>query len=115
MIANMAETDERFTPGFAPIVLVYHLQASPEHIGFSCPWCKRVHTHGSHGGDGSRASHCIQPSSPLFGRGVVLFYAGDVASARTIPRLSKFEMTVLSNLLNRAGVAASGWRPDRVP
>jgi hypothetical protein len=105
----ISEETDRFREGVEPIVPAFWLRSSIAHIAFYCPWCKTPHFHGAGGGEGGRVSHCDQRASPLFGRGYVLLYAGEVSATRALPRLSKHEIVGFSNQLNAAGARAVSW------
>jgi len=97
-----------FRTAAPPLVLAYHLRSAPSHIAFFCPWCRCVHTHGAAAGDGSRAAHCHEKSSSLFGAGVDLLFAGTVGSE--IPEMTAAEMVGFSNSI-RVGEGRSCWQP----
>jgi hypothetical protein len=86
---------------------------------FWCPWCRTVHRHGAAGRDGNRA-HCHDKSSPFFGHGIDLLFAGTVQSDRgiecgravvLIPQMSPQEVVALSNHLTGVGGDYIQWRP----
>lgn len=100
-----------FRPTATSVLLAYHLRSSPAHIGFWCPWCRRVHVHGAAGGDGDRGSHCHDKCSPLYGHGYDLLFAGTAASGRLLPQMSADEVIALSNHLSGVGGDYFQWRP----
>lgn len=100
-----------FRVSTTPLVLAYHLRSSPAHIGFWCPWCRCVHVHGAGGGDGGRVAHCHQETSPFFGHGYDLLFAGTIDEGRAAPRMRGAEMIALSNYLSGIGGDYFKWRP----
>lgn len=69
-----------------PIVPAYGYDGS---IVFQCPFCNRVHWHGSAsisvGAVEKRAAHCL-PGSPLSGKGYSLLVVGELSSFQVPPR-----------------------------
>jgi hypothetical protein len=104
-------SDIAFRATATPLILAYQLRSSPAHIGFWCPWCRCIHVHGAAGGDGNRCAHCHAKSSPFFGHGYDMLFAGTVRSGRMIPQMSAQEMIALSNHLSGVGGDYFPWRP----
>jgi len=67
--------------------------------------------HGAAGGDGGRVAHCHAKSSPFFGHGYDMLFAGTIRSGRMIPQLSAQEMIALSNHLSGVGGDYFQWKP----
>lgn len=107
----MTDNGPSFRDTTEPLVLAYHLRSSPAHIGFWCPWCRTFHVHGAAGGDGNRVAHCHNKSSPFFGHGYDLLFAGTIRSGRMAPQMSAHEMIALSNHLSGVGGDYFQWKP----
>jgi hypothetical protein len=99
--SEKADLRERRAGQPDPIVPAYWSMSSPLHLVFWCPWCNRVHSHGAGGGDGHRVSHCHEKTSPLFGEGYELLYAGTVVNEAFAPQYSEVHMVRIWDALVR--------------
>lgn len=71
-------------------------------IVFRCPFCKAVHSHGLPPGGGliqSRASHCHDEMSPLYGLNYRLTIVGEIRWGHTPPKLSADDIRSLNAMV----------------